>query len=58
MADAMFAPVVTRFLSYDVKLDSDCSAYCTTTMAMPPMREWVDAANAEPDEVVELDVEF
>jgi glutathione S-transferase len=58
MADAMFAPVVTRFLSYDVKLDSDCSAYCTTIMAMPPMREWVDAANAEPDEVVELDVEF
>ena len=28
MADAMFAPVVTRFLTYDVKLDSDCAAYC------------------------------
>jgi len=27
-------------------------------MAMPPMREWVDGAKAEPDEVVELDVEF
>jgi len=25
---------------------------------MPPMREWVDGAKAEPDEVVELDVEF
>jgi glutathione S-transferase len=58
MADAMFAPVVTRFLSYDVKLDSDCAAYCATIMAMPPMQEWLDAANAEPDEVVELDVEF
>jgi glutathione S-transferase len=58
MADAMFAPVVTRFLSYDVKLDRDCAAYCATIMAMPPMREWVADANAEPDEVVELDVEF
>jgi glutathione S-transferase len=58
MADAMFAPVVTRFLSYEVKLDSDCAAYCATIMAMPPMREWVDGAKSEPDEVVELDVEF
>src|SRR5262249_43148868 len=58
MADAMFAPVVTRFLSYDVKLDSDCAAYCATIMEMPPMGERVDGAKAEPDEVVELDVEF
>ena len=58
LADAMFAPVVTRFISYDVKLDSDCAAYCATIMAMPPMHEWVGAAKAEPDEVVELDVEF
>jgi glutathione S-transferase len=58
MADAMFAPVVTRFLTYDVKLDSDCASYCQTIMAMPAMQEWVDAAKAEPDEVVELDVEF
>jgi len=58
MADAMFALVVTRFLSYDVKLDSECAAYCATIMAMPPMQEWVAAAKAEPDEVLELDVEF
>ena len=41
MADAMYAPVVTRFITYDVKLDSDCAAYCTSIMEMPPMREWV-----------------
>ncbi|MGB8135674.1 MAG: glutathione S-transferase family protein [Pseudolabrys sp.] len=58
MADAMFAPVVTRLLTYDVKLDSDCAAYCTSIMEMPPMREWVETARAEPDEMVELDVEF
>ena len=58
MADAMFAPVVTRFRTYDVKLDSDCAAYCTAIMGMAPMQEWLEAAKAEPDEVVELDVEF
>ena len=58
MADAMFAPVVTRFLTYDVKLDSDCAAYCKDIMALPAMQEWLEGAKAEPDEVVELDVEF
>jgi glutathione S-transferase len=58
MADAMFAPVVTRFLTYDVKLDSDCAAYARAIMALPAMREWIAGAEAEPDEVVELDVEF
>ena len=58
MADAMFAPVVTRFLTYDVKLDSDCAAYCKDIMALPAMQDWIEGAKAEPDEVVELDVEF
>ena len=58
MADAMFAPVATRFLTYDVKLDSGCAAYCSAIMALPAMQEWLEGARAEPDEVVELDVEF
>ncbi|HZQ13160.1 MAG TPA: glutathione S-transferase family protein [Pseudolabrys sp.] len=58
MADAMFAPVVTRFITYDVPLDADCAAYSKAIMAMPAMQEWIAAAKAEPDEVVELDVEF
>jgi len=58
MADAMFAPVVTRFLTYDVKLDDVCIAYCKTVMALPHMQEWIASAKAEPDEVEELDVEF
>jgi glutathione S-transferase len=58
MADAMFAPVVTRFLTYDVKLDSDCAAYAKAIMNLPAMQEWLEGAKAEPDEVVELDVEF
>ena len=58
MADAMFAPVVTRFLTYDVKLDSECDAYCKAVTALPHMQEWLEGAKAEPDEVEELDVEF
>lgn len=58
MADAMYAPVVTRFLTYDVKLPPACAAYCRTIMAMPEMKEWVAAARAEPDEIEELDMEF
>jgi glutathione S-transferase len=58
LADAMFAPVVTRFLTYDVKLDSDCAAYCASVIALPAMQEWIAAAKAEPDELEELDMEF
>jgi glutathione S-transferase len=58
MADAMFAPVVTRFLTYDVPLDAVCKRYCDTIMAMPEMREWVAGARAEPDDIAELDMEF
>src|SRR6267154_1935282 len=32
MADAMYAPVATRFLTYDVKLDPKCAAYCKAVM--------------------------
>ena len=58
IADAMYAPVVTRFLSYDVALDSACTAYCKRVMELPAMKEWVAAAKQEPDEIDELDAEF
>ena len=47
-ADAMFAPVVTRFRTFGVPLDSDADAYCTAVMNYAPMKEWVDAAKNEP----------
>ena len=58
IADAMYAPVVTRFLTYDVKLDPPCAGYCQRIMTWPAMVEWVEAARAEPDDVEELEVEF
>jgi glutathione S-transferase len=58
MADAMYAPVCTRFLTYDVKLDGRSAAYCQSIMKWPAMAEWVADALAEPAELEELDVEF
>lgn len=55
VADAMYAPVVTRFLTYDVPQSALCAAYCQTIMALPVMQEWVAAARTEPDGIDELE---
>jgi glutathione S-transferase len=58
LADAMYAPVATRFATYEVALDPVCAAYRDRLLNLPEMREWAAAALGEPDEVEELDVEF
>ncbi len=58
MADAMYAPVATRFLTYDVKLPASCAAYCQTVVKMPEMIELIAAAKKEPIEIEELEAEF
>jgi glutathione S-transferase len=58
VADAMFAPVTRRFITYAVAISPVSAAYCATIDAWPLMREWIKAAAAEPEEMEELDVEF
>jgi glutathione S-transferase len=58
LADAMYAPVCSRFTTYSVKLDDVSAAYCKAMLATPFMQEWCAAAKKEPDELEELDVEF
>ena len=58
MADAMYAPVVTRFRTYDVALDAQCEAYADRILALAEMREWIAAAALEPEDIDELDMEF
>lgn len=58
MADAMYAPVCTRFATYDVALDPVCAAYRDQILKLPFMLEWTKAAALEPDEVEELEMEF
>jgi glutathione S-transferase len=48
IADAMFAPVVTRFRTYRIDLEREADAYCDRVMALPAMQEWVAAAKNEP----------
>src|ERR1700730_16126710 len=57
-ADAMYAPVCARFLTYDVAIDPVSAQYCRTIMALPQMQEWIAAAKVEPDELEAVDVEF
>jgi glutathione S-transferase len=58
IADAMYAPVVTRFLTYDVKIDHVSAEYCRHILALPPLQEWIAAAKLEPEDIEELEVEF
>lgn len=58
LADAMYAPVCTRFITYDVDLEQPAAAYCKRIVALPHMAEWIKGAKAEPEELEELDAEF
>ena len=58
VADAMYAPVCTRFATYDIKLDATCQAYSDLMLSQPEMKEWLKGAKSEPNDIDELDVEF
>jgi glutathione S-transferase len=47
-ADAMFAPVVARFLTYQPDLSAGARAYCEAVRAHPLMQEWYELAEQEP----------
>jgi glutathione S-transferase len=46
-ADAMYAPVVSRFHTYGILVSPKCHAYMDAVMALPAWREWYDAAQKE-----------
>ncbi len=48
IADAMFAPVVLRFVSYDVALDAFERRYVASIMGLPALQEWLADAVTEP----------
>ncbi len=48
MADVMYAPVVTRFHTFEIALDEAASAYGAAIRDWPAMQEWADAASDEP----------
>jgi glutathione S-transferase len=49
VADCMYAPVVSRFLTYDVEVSASVQSYMDRMMALPAMQAWRKAAQAEVD---------
>ncbi len=48
IADAMYAPVVSRLKTYRIALDDEAQAYAASLWAYPALQDWVAAANNEP----------
>ncbi|MBM3531789.1 MAG: glutathione S-transferase family protein [Alphaproteobacteria bacterium] len=48
IADAMYGPVVSRFVTYQVELDADAKAYVNTMWADPALAAWAESARREP----------
>jgi glutathione S-transferase len=53
-ADAMYAPVVLRFRTYDVEVSN--RAYYDAVLALPAMQEWIAAAERESESIPQFDV--
>lgn len=49
-ADAMYAPVVERFLTFQPPLSEASAAYCAAVRAHPLVAEWHEIAAKEPDD--------
>jgi glutathione S-transferase len=48
IADAMYAPVVSRFRTYKIELEEETQRYADAVWALPAMQEWATAARNEP----------
>jgi len=53
-ADAMYAPVVLRFRTYEVEVRQ--KSYMDAMLALSAMREWIEAAEREPESIPDLDL--
>ena len=56
IADAMYAPIVLRFRTYEVELPPVCRAYCDAVLALPAMREWIADAERETESIAQFDM--
>ena len=57
-ADAMYAPVVSRFHTYDVEVDAPVCTYMDAMRALPAWQEWEAAALKEPWVLAEDEVDW
>jgi glutathione S-transferase len=52
IADAFFAPVVTRFRTYGVELPPPLARYADTVLGLAAMQRWIETAAAETEVIV------
>ena len=55
IADAMYAPVALRFVTYAVELDPVCAAYVQSITALPAIQQWVADARAETEVIPQFE---
>jgi glutathione S-transferase len=55
-ADAMYAPVVLRFRTYEVDLPKAARSYYDAMLELPAMREWIAAAEREAESIPQFDM--
>ena len=54
-ADAMYAPVVLRFRTYEVELPPVCRAYADAMHALPALQEWIRDAERETESLPQFE---
>jgi glutathione S-transferase len=55
IADAMYAPVVSRFRTYRIELEEEAQRYAEAVWALPSLQEWATAAGNEPMVIEEFE---
>jgi glutathione S-transferase len=53
-ADAMYAPVALRFRTYEVRVSN--REYYQALLDLPAMKEWIEAAEREPESIPQFDL--
>ncbi len=55
IADAMFAPIALRFVTYDIQLDAVSRNYVETILALPSIQEWINGAKKETEIIAQFE---
>ena len=56
-ADIMYAPVVTRFITYGVPVPNFAAVYMKAVLSHPHVNEWIDKAQDEPWVIEQYEVD-
>ena len=58
IADCMYAPVVVRFIGYDVALNPEAEEYASTVYQSVALQEWIERGRQEPEVIEDEEVDW